>query len=79
MFNQTKNTKKCGERNQSYRAKLVRREGNSPDFRLRSLNFLPPLAGDPVKTVYGLAVAVQWERKYLPSDTQEVGLEAAIL
>lgn len=40
--------------------KIHSRKGNSPDRRLRSLNY------------------VQWKRKLSGTDSQEVGLEAAI-
>ena len=42
-------------------AKLHRREGNSPEHRLRSL------------------IRAKWERRWGYPDSQEVGLEAAIL
>ncbi len=58
---QTPNTRKCNHGRQTAGDKFRRREGNSPDRQLRSLN------------------TSQWETMWKGSDSQEVGLEAAIL
>jgi hypothetical protein len=59
--NQTTNGRETDPKSETAGAKLRRREGNSPDHRLRSLRW------------------AKCKRRWGYSDSQEVGLEAAIL